>query len=203
MCLSACAKKEELVIPPEDLIDMTSYQQEDLYQAIRDNDLSRFKTILSYGIDPNYYFAEETWDKRPGVMELAVLHRHDDFLELALSHRGNPNAITENGVETLAFVAVVDNDIDKLKLLIKHGADIGLKGENDYTLFHKAILIRRFEIASFLYDQGADTTSADQWGYSPLDTLRKHEARQLLDDSDPLYISLKHKLIRDASLGAN
>jgi ankyrin repeat protein len=199
--LTGCGEKKEVIVTVDPgakgYIDMTTYTQNDLYDAIRNTDIDEFREILSHDVDPNYYYSEKTWDQRPGIMELAVMHRQNFFLQAALENRGDPNALIKNGVETLAFATIGLNDLSKLEILLAHGANINAIGENGYTLFHKAVQVRRFEIASYLYNLGADTHTPDQWGYTPMDTMRKYQARELLDDSDEVYVSLRQKLIRD------
>jgi hypothetical protein len=199
--LIGCSKSEpKAIIDPArsaGYIDMTSYTQADLYEAIRNNDINKFKTILSKDVDPNYYFSEDTWDSRPGIIALAVMHRQDLFLKAALASRGDPNALAKSGLESVSFIAIDSNDLVKLKLLIEHGANIDASDASGYTLFHKAVQVRRFEIANYLYENGADTQTPDQWGYAPLVTMRKYEARGLLDQKDEAYLSVKRKLIRD------
>lgn len=66
--------------------------------------------------------------------------------------------------------AVLDNDIDLVKVCISEGCDVNERDENTYTPLHYAVQDGYVEIAKFLLDAGAEVDAKDEFGNTPLST---------------------------------
>ncbi|KAJ3213561.1 hypothetical protein HDU67_002771 [Dinochytrium kinnereticum] len=60
-------------------------------------------------------------------------------------------------------------DLNHVIALHQCGADVNVKGENDWTPLHEAISHRRFDVASYLMRNGADCTLISSTGETPRD----------------------------------
>ena len=64
--------------------------------------------------------------------------------------------------------AVVDGDIDQVKLLISEGADINMRNRMDWTPLRTAIQNRRQAVVELLIAKGANVSAKDNSGQTPL-----------------------------------
>jgi len=64
---------------------------------------------------------------------------------------------------------VAETNLDAMRLLVEHGADVNARTNWDATPLHIAAFNGRTAAAQFLLDHGADTTVRDQHGQTPLD----------------------------------
>ncbi len=70
--------------------------------------------------------------------------------------------------QTLAMLSVFENQIEILKYLIKHGADLN-KGDNDgCTPLHAAALENNLSAAEIILEAGAQVDKEDKFGNTPL-----------------------------------
>ena len=64
--------------------------------------------------------------------------------------------------------AVVNGDVDQVKLLISKGADVNMQNRMGWTPLHTAIQNRRQAIVELLTTKGADVNAKDKRGQTPL-----------------------------------
>ena len=127
-----------------------------LFSAIHDNDITRVKTLLDKGADPNAYD-----DDSDNVLINASLYASADCMKLLLDKKANPNLKNKLGQTPLMFCTY---EMDKMKLLLQYGADINAKSNSENTPFLIACMgSGRYETIKFLLDNGADPL-AKRWG---------------------------------------
>jgi ankyrin repeat protein len=68
------------------------------------------------------------------------------------------------------FEAVRTNNLNKVRELIKNGADVNAKDQWDRTLLHWSSNCGHFKIAKYLVEKGADVNARDIDGETPLHT---------------------------------
>src|SRR5678816_4084295 len=96
-----------------------------LFSAVKNNDLKELKILLDRGADPNAYD-----DDSDHVLMYAALYSSPDCMQLLLEKGSNANA--RNKLDETALMWAV-HDADKIKLLLKHGADINAKAGSGNT----------------------------------------------------------------------
>lgn len=86
--------------------------------------------------------------------------------------------------------AVVNNDIEEVKLLLEQGADPNVTlDEAELTPLHFAAQNNAVEIAELLFTAGADLDSETDEGQTPLDVAREFRHEEMIK----LLVRLKHK----------
>lgn len=82
-----------------------------------------------------------------------------------------------NGITAL-HLAVAENNLEAVQLLIEHGANINAKNEYDQTPLHAA---SSKEMAAYLINKGANVNIQDNYGNSPLHWAAKHNHLGVLE----------------------
>ena len=133
-----------------------------LFWAIWHNKTEMVQFLLSKGADPNMhdYFNGQS----PVVLASSAYGEDIEILRLLLKYGGDPNDCVSDSdsvtymrsIETPLICAASDN-IEKVELLIKAGADVNLAIEPGYPPLHNAIIGNRANIVRYLLiEQNAD-----------------------------------------------
>lgn len=137
-----------------------------LMLAINNNNYQSVKTLLELKADPNV--ADSYTGSTP--MHDAAENSDPKYLELLIKYCGNPNVVEskpitdgDKGRQTplnVAITYVSGNNLEKVKLLVKAGANINFYN-TWYTYYphlplSDAISHKQFDIALYLLEQGAD-----------------------------------------------
>ncbi|MEP7236558.1 MAG: ankyrin repeat domain-containing protein [Ferruginibacter sp.] len=91
-------------------------QSTTLIEAVRNNDISEVKSFLQKGADVNAYD-----DDSDNVLINAAMYASADCMKLLLTNKANPNLANKYGQTPLM---VSTNDLNKVKLLVRFGAQI-------------------------------------------------------------------------------
>ena len=93
----------------------------------------------------------------------AIREKNSDLLKKMIEAGADVNALEpiRNGISIggrncLLIEAAYNNDIDSVKVLLEHGADIDKKGYMDKTAFLEAVELGYLDIADLLIEKGAD-----------------------------------------------
>jgi ankyrin repeat protein len=155
-----------------------------LFWAVAKQKITGFRFLLDHGADPNVII------KSPhsvSALGLCVTLRNSEYFEELLKHGANPNAPygdTPQTTETPIFSAILYNRIDRIALLLKHGADIEWKLSNDTTPLHAAIYDGNYRAALFLFHAGSSPLVKNKLGYAPVDTMRQFGDNGVLTHAD-------------------
>jgi uncharacterized protein len=133
-----------------------------LYEALMDNKPKAYAKLLELGADPNIIFG-----RGRVVIHYAATKRGTSWLKLALEHGGDPNLVNEGAkppfhpTRPLGFAMQGRHyHLDKVKLLVEHGADINAKelygGNKGCTYLDVTMRGGRFDAALYFLEQGAD-----------------------------------------------
>jgi uncharacterized protein len=90
-----------------------------LFEAVRSNDLEKARSLLDKGADPNSYDSDSDH-----ILMNAALYSSADMMRLLLEKGSNPNAVNREKETPLMWST---NDIDKIRLLLQHGADVNVR----------------------------------------------------------------------------
>jgi ankyrin repeat protein len=106
------------------------------------------------------------------ALQLSPLSFVGRLLELG----ADPNYDAPDGFPPLIGVIDVDrpDKIEAMRLLLDHGADVGQRGINDWTVLHYAVVRGNLEAVKLLIEHGADPTAATRIDdfTSPLEDAR-------------------------------
>jgi len=173
---------------------------DDLFQAIRNNDLKTLTAKLGAGADVNTRNSRGTTllmhaaaYGSPEAVKLLVDHgadvnAHNQFDATALIWGANDpakasmliakgadvNAKTLQGRTPLMVAATCDGCSGTVQLLLSKGADPKAKDSRDRTALHEAAEANDIETTRLLIGKGADANAADRGDYTPLMTAAAH-----------------------------
>jgi ankyrin repeat protein len=162
----------------------------EVFTAIRNGDGSGLQVLLAAA--PT--LAQSTDPSGVSALMTAVYYGHADMVASLIEHgaeldlfsaaaTGNtasleellssqPTAVSRHSPDgwTALALAAHFNQVDAARLLLKHGADLGVRSRNSNgnTPLHAALAGRGLETARLLLGAGADVNAADAAGWTPL-----------------------------------
>jgi ankyrin repeat protein len=132
-----------------------------LFAAIRQGSVAETDRLLKAGANPNVVDADGT----PALMG-ATLFGGADLVKLLLDRGADPNRSGVGG--TTALMWAVPN-VEKVRLLVSHGANVNARSETDRTAFLVAASYpRTLDVLRLLLDRGADLRAQDRSGATAL-----------------------------------
>lgn len=133
----------------------------ELLTAILDSDVMRAHQAILDGADPNTKSQDCPSIWRP----LFGPKADDSFVLYEVVTLRVPQNLKENNVEIL-------------RLLLKHGADVNLQNKQGFTATHQSASFSRSDALSLLIDHDANIDLLSEKGYSPLHTAIYAEAQE-------------------------
>lgn len=136
-----------------------------LWEALSEEKHARYKALLAHGADPNVIMKGQRV-----VTHWAAAKPESTWLQLALEHGADPNLINSGPSQSrkgspLHF-AIGIHDLENIKLLAKHGADVDTPDYLDCSPLTRAALQNDFEVVLYLLNHGADYERARCGGRS-------------------------------------
>jgi ankyrin repeat protein len=139
----------------------TDSSRDALFGAIRAGSTAEVERLLKAGADPNVVDADGT----PALMA-GTLFGGADLVKLLLDRGADPNRSGVGG--TTALMWAVPN-LEKVRLLVAHGANVNAPSETDRTAFLVAASYpRTLDVLRLLLDRGADLRAQDRTGATAL-----------------------------------
>ena len=146
-------------------IEENKYGQSLLHLAVLKNLDKSVKKLLELGANPNHFNKHDGYS--PMHDAVGVFQHHDDtlVLSLLLQHGGDANiktALTENnkGAYSKNVISIlcsnVDDQINKLKLLITSGASLEFDGEDNSNFMYSALKSKNYKLVLILLNLGSD-----------------------------------------------
>lgn len=157
-----------------------SATDDELLTAASESDLKRVQSLLSAGIGPNVS-DDEGWTS---LMWAAQLNHTE--IAAALLHAGaNPNLVELTYEETALTIALFNDSIDVVKLLLENNADPNLQDSSGWTPLMTAASRGDAEGVQVLVEGGADPALFDNSDYTAADYAYENgyeEVANLLDE---------------------
>jgi ankyrin repeat protein len=109
-------------------------------------------------------------------LHLAILENRFKLVEVFLAHGADADAKNDNGVTPLHVLSeseIDDEDdfLDYALLLLKYGAEVNRRDNDNDTPLHLAILRDQFKLAEILLEHSADADAENNNGLTPLHIL--------------------------------
>ena len=135
--------------------------RDNLYTAIRSNDLQRLKALLDEGVSAN----TEGPNKITPLMDAAAIGSVD-AMKMLIERRADVNAVNTYGSTALMWSVT---DAKKVRLLLDHGADVNVASRSGRTpLLVAAFANPSADVVRMLLAKGANVTVMDQRKVTPL-----------------------------------
>ena len=135
--------------------------RDNLYTAIRSNDLQRLKALLDEGVSAN----TEGPNKITPLMDAAAIGSVD-AMKMLIERRADVNAVNTYGSTALMWSVT---DAKKVRLLLDHGADVNVAARSGRTpLIVAAFANPSADVVRMLLAKGANVTVMDQRKVTPL-----------------------------------
>ena len=150
---------QALIKDSPDLINAAGKDRTPLHVAAAEGKLAIVRFLLDSGAKPDVM----TTDNQGPALLLAAENGHKAVVELLLTRGADPNIKDGAALQAAAangFVGIVD-------VLLANKADINLKGHSG-TALHRAVYMKRTEIAERLLRSGADVNALGSTGETPL-----------------------------------
>ncbi len=150
---------QALIKDSPDLINAAGKDRTPLHVAAAEGKLAIVRFLLDSGAKPDVM----TTDNQGPALWLAAENGHKAVVELLLTRGADPNIKDGAALQAAAangFMGIVD-------VLLANKADINLKGHSG-TALHRAVYMKRTEIAERLLKSGADVNALGSMGETPL-----------------------------------
>lgn len=135
-----------------------------LHTVYEEKKYDLFYFLLEMGCSPNVVNKNIE-----SVLFQAFLHKDDQIAELLQDkYNGNINIKSQDD-NSLAHIAILEQDFERINYYIKRGIDIELKNNLGYTIFMISIMmLDNLQFSSFLLENGADINTQDLNGNTAL-----------------------------------
>uniref|UniRef100_A0A7C1GC84 Zinc-ribbon domain-containing protein n=1 Tax=Thermofilum adornatum TaxID=1365176 RepID=A0A7C1GC84_9CREN len=136
---------------------------EELHQAVRDEDVARVRELLKKGANVN---ARDIYGDTP--LHNAAGRGYADVARILLEHGAYVNAKDSLYGWTPLHFAAFEGHVDVVKLLLEHGADVNARNRDGWTPLHRAADMGHVDVARILLEHGADANAKSKNGWTPL-----------------------------------
>ena len=145
-----------------------------LMEALERGDKGIVSFLVHRGADVNaigpdgwtpLHFALKLSNDSVGLVELLLIHGANASAKSNV--HGDPHGIEP--YNTPLMMAVLENNIDAVKLLLKNGAEVNHKCRNGFSALSLASELGRNNLVKMLLAYGADLNATDDNGRTPLD----------------------------------
>lgn len=150
----------------------SQYSEDDLHQAIKQNDIKRLKQILDAGIDVD----AANQDNQSPLMVAAYLG-NIDVLKLLLKSGASINLTDETGRSPLIY-AISGGKIKSVSELLYQGANVNQTDAKGNSPLHYAAKLNNHSIVSLLLSNGADSEIANKKGRTALMIAGRNEQQE-------------------------
>lgn len=164
-----------------------------LFWVIAKKSIEGFEFLLKNGADVNVKLIRpKNEGPSTSVMELALRMENPKYLQLALQYGGDPNAKFRDSTATIIYDAIKIHQKERVRALIKAGADLSHQDSFGTTPLGRAALIQDYEMVYILLEEGSDPTMKNSADYDLPMIMKKYAswASDPRDDQHPWYLKV-------------
>ncbi len=154
------------------LASCSQHSQDDLHQAVMQNDFERLKQVLDAGID-----ADSINQDGQSPLMVAAFQGKMDILDLLLESGADINFTDEIGRNPLIY-AISGNKPEVVSELIYRGANVSSTDAKGNSPLHYAAKLENHTIVSLLMSNGADSELANKKGRTALMIAGRNEEQE-------------------------
>ncbi|MBS1979360.1 MAG: ankyrin repeat domain-containing protein [Bacteroidetes bacterium] len=113
------------------------------------------------------------------ALGLACFFNHPDLAAWLLEKGADPKLPSSNSFHVAPIHSACSvGSIDIVAMLIRHGADVNAKQQQDYTPLHQAAHAGRVDMCELLLKNGADRNAKTSAGQTPMDMAREKGSKE-------------------------
>ena len=140
------------------------FGQNDLFNAVLQDNLEVVQTILSYIREEDVNITDAFGQT---ALFAAVRQGNVDIVQVLLSHRVDVNLIDEDG-QTALFAAAEKDNVEVVQVLLDHGVDLNVTDKEGQTALFAAIWQDNVKVVEVLLNHGVDVNAIDEEGQTAL-----------------------------------
>ena len=140
------------------------FGQNDLFNAVLQDNLEVVQTILSYIREEDVNITDAFGQT---ALFAAVRQGNVDIVQVLLSHRVDVNLIDEDG-QTALFAAAEKDNVEVVQVLLDHGVDVNAIDEEGQTALFAAIWQDNVKVVEVLLNHGVDVNVINKEGQTAL-----------------------------------
>jgi len=149
-----------------------------IFEAAATGQTARVQTLIEQ--DPatvNSYSADGF-----APLSLAVFFGHPETVDALLAAGAEVSAPSRETMKLTPLASALAAGHNQIaRTLIKHGADVNAKGDQDVTPLHTAAARGNIEAATFLLEHGADTNATTTDGKKPITYAGERNHEEMVD----------------------
>ncbi|XP_020283086.1 ankyrin-1-like [Pseudomyrmex gracilis] len=135
-----------------------------LISAVCEGNLERAKELItSFGLSYS-----QTWSEGYVLLCDAIENRHTEIIKLLLTNGCKVNSDIDKSYNTPLHFAVINGDIEIVKMLLDRRANVYATTRYGTTSLHYALEHKKVEIVELLLNHGANVNARDNAGITPL-----------------------------------
>jgi ankyrin repeat protein/Tfp pilus assembly protein PilP len=151
--------------------------QNEFIQAVKRGDLDKLKYLLPKGVNIDASFEKS----RGNAIAYAIEYKHQNIISWLISQGADINSITADRQLTPLHMAVLTENINAAKLLIKTGSKIDLGDSKKWTALHWAAAKRNEQMVKLLLSAGADPFLTTYIGFNALTVAALEDSASIIN----------------------
>ncbi len=167
---------EVLLSAGADLEIRNKDQHSPLYCALHNGQVETARILLERGARFSEADAHGSFP-----WHLALLGKKTQLIEMLMDKGANVNAPHPTNRITLLHMATRDNQVEIVRFLLEHKADVNAADSTGDTALHYAAQGGRLECAELLIAKGANPNAANKLGFRPFDLIKGKENDRLAE----------------------
>ncbi|WP_147676314.1 ankyrin repeat domain-containing protein [Algibacter pacificus] len=147
----------------------------DIFDAVRQGNLNQVKQY----IEVDRKVVDTLNSHNHSLLIIAAYYNQQSIVEHILPYVTNLNHNSDNG--TALAAAVVKNNVEIIKVLLNHKADVNLTDANGVSPLMYAIMFKNIQVIKLLIEHGADLKLTDKTGKSTFEYAISSDNQEIIN----------------------